>query len=50
MTLFIACILIHQFGMAWWWYLVATAIWAVSFALQMWWSRDESRGPLRAER
>ena len=50
MTLFIACILIHQFGMAWWWYPIAAAIWAVRVGLHMWWSRDESRIPLKTER
>ena len=50
MTLFIACILIYHFGMAWWWYPLAAAIWAVRVGLHVWWSRDESRAPLRTER
>ena len=29
MTLFIACLLIYNFGMEWWWYGIAGAIWAV---------------------
>ncbi len=28
MTLFIACLLIYHFNMAWWWYGIAAAIWA----------------------
>jgi hypothetical protein len=50
MTLFIACILIHHFGMGWWWYLAAAIIWTASVAVQMWWSRDESRIPALTER
>lgn len=30
MTLFIACVLIFQFDMAWWWYLVAVGLWFLS--------------------
>jgi hypothetical protein len=27
MTLFIASLLIYHYGMAWWWYAIAVAIW-----------------------
>ena len=42
MTLFIACILIHQFAMAWWWYPVAVVIWLLGFALQYWWTHEDN--------
>lgn len=29
MTLFIACLLIYNFGMEWWWYGIAAAIWGI---------------------
>ena len=29
MTLFIACLLIYNFGMEWWWYLVAAIAWGI---------------------
>lgn len=32
MTLFIACVLIYHFHMAWWWYAIAAGIWAASRA------------------
>jgi hypothetical protein len=27
MTLLIACLLIYHFGMEWWWYAIAGAVW-----------------------
>jgi len=50
MTLFIACILIHQFGMAWWWYLAAAAVWAAGVAVQLWWTHSETPVPAGTER
>jgi hypothetical protein len=44
MTLFIACILIHQFGMAWWWYLAAAVIWSGCVLLQVWWTMEDGPG------
>lgn len=29
MTMFIACLLIYHYDMAWWWYGVAAAIWVL---------------------
>lgn len=29
MTLLIACLLIHNFDMAWWWYAVAAGLWSI---------------------
>jgi hypothetical protein len=26
-TLFIACLLIYQAGLSWWWYLIAALLW-----------------------
>jgi len=43
MMLLITCILIYQFGMSWWWYLVATAVWLVGVVFHLWWSNDEPR-------
>jgi len=42
MTLFIACILIHHFAMAWWWYPIAVAIWLLGFVLQYWWTHEDN--------
>ena len=42
MTLFIACILIHHFGMIWWWYLVATVVWAASILAKVYWTVEDS--------
>ena len=50
MTLFIACILIHHFGMAWWWYPIAAAIWAAGVAVQLWWTHNETSAPAGTER
>jgi hypothetical protein len=50
MTLFIACILIYHFGMAWWWYPIAAVIWAAGVALQLWWTHNETPAPAGTER
>jgi len=33
MTLLIACLLIYNFKMAWWWYAIAAGIWAIKMTL-----------------
>jgi hypothetical protein len=33
MTLFIACLLIYHYGVAWWWYGIATLVWLAHLAL-----------------
>ena len=48
MTLFIACLLIYNFGMEWWWYGIAGAIW-VSRLLIIRRIADESWGHLFGE-
>ena len=50
MTLFIAWILIHQFGMAWWWYPIAAVIWAADMVVQLWWTHRETPVPSWTER
>lgn len=34
MTLLIACLLIYNFSMPWWWYAVAGVLWAGHLAMQ----------------
>ena len=50
MTLFMACILIYQFGMAWWWYPIAAVIWAAGMVVQLWWTHKETPVPTWTER
>jgi hypothetical protein len=38
MALFIACILIHGFGLSWGWYLAAVLLWLGEYILDLWWS------------